>query len=166
MICDLYDVILIINENVLIAKEINAQGVHLGRADMYISEARSILGEDAIIGGVANNIKDVERLIEQKADYIGLGPFAVTEGVNSLNPVLGIDGYDEILGELKMVYSLDETPIIASGGIDIHDVDSALSLGIYWVSVSGLLTNYFSSVAGLLKTIERKTFKLEVLNEY
>ncbi|MGB0887630.1 MAG: thiamine phosphate synthase [Vicingaceae bacterium] len=163
IICDLYDVILIINDNVAIAKEINAHGVHLGKADMYISEARSILGEDAIIGGTANILKDVERLIDQKANYIGLGPFKFTETKKNLSPVLGLEGYEKIINDLKTFYSIDETPIIAIGGIDVYDIDPLLDTGVFGIAVSGLLTNDFSITEGLLKTIDRKSFKLEVL---
>jgi thiamine-phosphate pyrophosphorylase len=165
IICDLYDVILIVIDNVAITNEINAHGVHLGATDMYISEARSILGEHTIIGGTANTLKDVERLIEQKADYIGLGPFKFTETKKNLSPVLGLEGYDEILDELKTYYSLDETPIIAIGGIDIYDVDSILDTGVFGIAVSGMLTNDFTNTDGLLKTIERKSFKLEALTK-
>ena len=162
-ICDLYDVILIINDNVEVANQINAHGVHLGRADMYVSEARFILGENAIIGGTANTQKEVERLIEQGANYIGLGPLRFTETKKELSPMLGTEGYDEILNQLKMNYSLNETPIIAIGGIELDDLDSLLDTGVYGVAVSGLLTKDFTNVTELLKTIERKSFKLEAL---
>jgi thiamine-phosphate pyrophosphorylase len=165
IICDLYDVILIINDNVAIASEIDAHGVHLGSSDMYISEARSILGKDAIIGGTANTLKDIERLIGQQANYIGLGPFKFTETKKNLSPVLGLDGYQEILSELKHSYLLSETPIIAIGGIDIYDVDAILDTGVFGIAVSGLLTTDFSLTTALIKTIGRKSFKLEALNK-
>ncbi len=160
IICDLYDVILIINDNVDIANEINAHGVHLGKTDMYISEARSILGEDAIIGGTANTLKDVERLIEQKANYIGLGPYSKTETKNNLSPVLGLSGYSELLNELKMFYALSETPIIAIGGIDMYDIEPILSTGIYGVAVSGLLTDNFSITNRLHTILEQPTISV------
>jgi len=163
IICDLYDVTLIINDDVNIAKKINAHGVHLGKTDMYISEARMILGENAIIGGTANTQKDVERLIEQKADYIGLGPYSHTETKRNLSPVIGLGGYDEILNELKTYYSLEETPIIAIGGIDLYDVEPIFRTGIYGVAISGVITNNFSITQGLLKIIERNVFKLDAL---
>ena len=155
IICDLYDVVLIINDNVGIANEINAHGVHLGRTDMYISEARSILGENAIIGGTANTLEDVERLVEQRANYIGLGPFSHTETKQNLSPILGLSGYSELLNELKMYYSLSETPIIAIGGIDMYDIEPILSTGIYGVAVSGLLTNNFSITERLHTILEQ-----------
>lgn len=156
----MYDVILIINDNVAVAKEVNAHGVHLGRTDMYISEARSILGEDAIIGGTANTLKDVERLIEQKANYIGLGPYSKTETKKNLSPVLGLSGYSELLNELKMFYALNETPIIAIGGIDMYDIEPILSTGIYGVAVSGLLTNNFSITNRLYTILEQPTISV------
>ncbi len=160
IICDLYDVILIINDNVAIANQINAHGVHLGRTDMYISEARSILGEDAIIGSAANSLKDVERLIEQKADYIGLGPFTSDGTKSNLNPVLGLSGYAELLNELKTYYSLGETPIIAIGGIDMYDIEPILSTGIYGVAVSGLLSNDFNITDRLQTILEQPTISV------
>ncbi len=156
VICDLYDVILIINDNVEVAKKVNAHGVHLGRADMYISEARSILGENAIIGGTANTLKEVEGLIEQGANYIGLGPFTFTETKKALSPVLGIEGYDKILNQLKTYYSLQETPIIAIGGIEIENIDPLLETGIYGIAVSGLLSNDFSKTEELLTILNKE----------
>jgi len=155
IICDLYDVLLIINDNVAIAKEINAHGVHLGATDMYIAEARSILGDDAIIGVTANTLKDVERLIEQKADYIGLGPFAFTETKINLSPVLGLTGYAKLINELKTYYALSETPIVAIGGIGIDDIEPLMGTGIYGIAVSGLLTNDFSITDKLHEILEQ-----------
>ena len=163
IICDLYDVILIINDNVEVADKVNAHGVHLGRADMYISEARSILGEHAIIGGTANTIKDVERLIEQGANYIGLGPYRFTNTKKQLSPMLGAEGYDEILNQLKTYYSLNETPIVAIGGIEMEDINELMETGVYGVAVSGMLTNDFSITERLLKTIDRNQFKFDAL---
>ena len=156
IICDLYDVILIINDNVEVAEKVNAHGVHLGRADMYISEARSILGENAIIGGTANTLKEVERLIEQGANYIGLGPLRFTETKKQISPMLGFNGYDEILNQLKTYYSLNDTPIIAIGGIELGDIDLLLETGVYGVAVSGLLTNDFSNTEHLLNKLDNE----------
>ena len=130
---------------------------------MYIAEARKILGEDAIIGGTANTQKDIERLIEQKANYIGLGPYSYTKTKKNLSPVIGLEGYDEILNELKSYYALAETPIIAIGGIDLYDVEPILKTGVHGVAVSGLITNNFSITHRLLKIIERNMLLLDTL---
>ncbi len=165
LICDLYDVILIISDDVNIAKEVNAHGVHLAKADMYISEARTILGEDAIIGATANTLNDIERLIEQKASYITLGPYSLIEKGKNSNTALGLAGYDEILNELKSYYSLNDIPIIATGGIDLYDVEPILRTGIFGVAVSELITNDFHVIQGLIKTIDRNVFKMEALHK-
>ena len=74
-----------------------ADGVHLGKNDMSPSDARKILGNGYIIGGTANTLDDIERLIKEGVDYIGLGPFRYTETKKNLSPILGIDGYKKIL---------------------------------------------------------------------
>ena len=156
IICDLYEVILIINDNVEVAKQVNAHGVHLGRADMYISEARSILGEHAIIGGTANSQKEVERLIEQGANYIGLGPFRFTSTKKELSHFLGLKGYVEMLNKLKIKYALSEIPIIAVGGIEMEDVENLLETGVFGIAVSGVLTKDYSNTEKLLTILNNE----------
>jgi len=133
-VCKKYKAKLIINDNVRIAKEISADGVHLGKSDLNVSEARKILGDGFIIGGTANDFIDIENLAAKKVDYIGLGPFRFTRTKENLSPVLGVDGYQKIIQacrEIKM-----EIPIIAIGGILIEDIKDLLSLGIYGVAIS------------------------------
>ena len=75
ILCQEYSATFIINDNVPLALEIDADGVHLGLKDMKIANAREILGKDKIIGGTANTLEDIKKQINQGADYIGLGPF-------------------------------------------------------------------------------------------
>ena len=100
-ICDKFQATLIINDNVEICKRINADGVHLGKQDMQIVEARKILGENKIIGGTTNAENDILELVEQGVDYVGLGPFKFTKTKNNLSPTLGIDGYKNILQSIN-----------------------------------------------------------------
>ncbi len=149
IICNLYDVTLIINDNVEIAKEVNAHGVHLGKKDIHPIDAREILGESAIIGGTANTIEDVLSLVDH-VDYIGLGPYKFTPTKQDLSPFLGPSGYKEILTQLKSICSVNELSIIAIGGIEIDDIEPLLETGVYGIAVSGLITNNFSNVEQLL----------------
>src|ERR1035437_10002712 len=71
LVCRKYNVKLIINDNVSIAKAVNADGVHLGKTDMSPLEARLLLGADAIIGGTANTFEDIKILAASGIDYIG-----------------------------------------------------------------------------------------------
>jgi len=138
-ICKLYKAKLIINDNVLLAKEINAAGVHLGKEDMSLTEARKILGEKFIIGGTANTIEDIMRLHRMNVDYIGLGPFRFTSTKEKLSPVIGINGYIYMFPELKRRDM--NIPVIAVGGIRTGDVKSLIKAGVYGVALSSAITN-------------------------
>lgn len=101
LLCDAYCATFIINDHVSLAHEVDADGVHLGLTDMTISEAREILGAEKIIGGTANTFSDVEQRITENCNYIGLGPFQFTSTKEKLSPVLGLEGYSDIIKKLK-----------------------------------------------------------------
>ena len=126
-----YSAVLIINDHARLVLETGAHGVHLGKNDMCASEARALLGKDKIIGGTANTLEDVISLIHNDVDYIGLGPFRFTTTKKKLSPVLGFDGYRQIMQQLKM--SGCHAPVVAIGGITLSDVDALLQ-----TEVSGL----------------------------
>ena len=76
--CKEADATFIIDDRVQLVKELHADGVHLGKNDMPIQEARQILGDGFIIGGTANTLEDVISHAKAGADYIGCGPFRYT----------------------------------------------------------------------------------------
>lgn len=133
-VCRNYGAKLIINDNVALAKEIGADGVHLGRADMPVDKARTLLGADFIIGGTANTFSDIENLAKAGVDYIGLGPFRFTETKDNLSPVLGIEGYQQILKQCQEAGIT--IPIIAIGGLTLGDIKPLKMAGIYGIAVS------------------------------
>ncbi|MFG6685299.1 thiamine phosphate synthase [Mariniflexile sp. HNIBRBA6329] len=133
---------LIINDHYKIAREVKADGVHLGKTDACPLEAKSYLGKFYSVGGTANTLEDCKRLIEKKVDYIGLGPFKFTETKTNLSPVLGILGYQTIIDALQT-----KTPIIAIGGIMVSDVPELLKTGIYGVAASGEITKNFNNIS-------------------
>lgn len=136
-ICSTYQTIFIINDNVELAKKIDSDGVHLGLQDMPVVEARQILGPDKIIGGSANTLKDVLVRIDEKCDYIGLGPYRFTKTKEKLSPVLSLESYKFILDQILNI----NIPVYAIGGICAEDVDAILQTGIYGIAVSGAITN-------------------------
>lgn len=138
-ICDTYKATLLINDNVEVAKSINAEGIHLGKDDMCPLEARSVLTNEIIIGGTANTLEDCLQLIDKKVDYIGLGPFRFTETKKKLSPILGLEGYQKIITALQKQGC--HIPIYAIGGIKTEDIDALFNTGVYGIAVSGLLTN-------------------------
>lgn len=137
VLCLKYEAKLLINDHVQLAKAFGVDGVHLGKEDMPPAEARAILGDDFIIGSTANTIEDIRELGKQPIDYIGLGPFRYTTTKEKLSPVLGVEGYREILSEMKRQEI--NIPVIAIGGIVVTDVLSILSTGVYGIAISGLI---------------------------
>src|SRR5690606_608824 len=130
----------IINDHVQIAKEIDADGVHLGLKDTSIETARNIFGENKIIGGTANTISDVLQRMNEPCDYIGLGPLRFTSTKEQLSPILGFEGYKKIIQNLKEK-SLEIPKIFAIGGVVVNDIKLLQQIGIYGVAVSGQITN-------------------------
>jgi len=127
----------IINDYLEVAKEIDADGVHLGKEDTCPKKARNILGENKIVGGTANTLEDCKSLVNSGVDYIGLGPFNFTKTKKKLSPVLGVEGYQFIMESLKKQNST--TPIIAIGGITLEDLPNLKNTGVSGVAISGFL---------------------------
>ncbi len=136
-VCVRFDAKVIINDNVALAHEILADGVHLGKTDMKPGEARSILGENFIIGGTANTFDDILILQSEGVDYIGLGPFRFTATKEKLSPVLGMNGYKKIMEKCKKENIA--IPVIAVGGIKSEDVRELIKTGVHGVAVSSAI---------------------------
>lgn len=137
--CKEYGATFIIDDHVGLAKRIHADGVHLGRNDMPIAEARALLGNDYIIGGTANTIEDVRNHWRDGADYIGCGPFRFTTTKKNLSPILGLEGYSKIIAQMK-----DEDidiPIVAIGGITFDDIPEIMATGVTGIAMSGGILN-------------------------
>ena len=138
MLCKEYLATFIINDDVPLAKQLNADEVHLGLNDMSVTEARTILKKSKIIGGTANTFDQVLQRASENCNYIGLGPFQFTETKENLSPILGLEGYQKIINQMKE-YNID-IPVYAIGGISLEHVDSILETGIHGIAVSGLIT--------------------------
>ena len=135
--CENRHALLIIDDYVEVAREVKADGVHLGKNDMPIEEARKILGEGFIIGGTANTFEDVKRHYEAGADYLGIGPFRFTTTKKNLSPVLGLEGYRNI--KQQMIEADIILPAVAIGGITVEDIPAILATGIEGIAMSGAI---------------------------
>lgn len=138
-LCKEHGATFVLDDHVEWVEKTGADGVHLGKNDMPIDEARKILGSDKIIGGTANTFEDVERLYRQGADYIGCGPFRFTTTKKNLSPVLGLEGYQHIVDQMKS-HGIN-IPIVAIGGILESDIKSILATGVSGIAVSGGILN-------------------------
>ena len=138
-VCDLFNAKLIVNDFPHVAKAVTAWGIHVGLQDLPVAEVRAIVGKDMIVGGTANTFEHIQQRANEGVNYIGLGPFRFTTTKEKLSPVLGLEGYQQIMHKVKTAGI--QLPIVAIGGILPDDVPGLLAAGIHGVAVSGVITN-------------------------
>ena len=130
-LCKKYNVPFVINDNVEIAKEIDADGVHVGQDDMEAGDVRALLGEDKIIGVSAHNVE--EALLAQKrgADYLGVGAVHATGTKSEAKPLTWQD--------IKDICDSVAIPITAIGGVKLDNMLELRGTGVDGVAiVSGI----------------------------
>ena len=149
--CRGYGAKLIVDDRVDVALRIGADGVHLGKNDMPVADARLKAGEHFIIGGTANTFEDVQRLYRDGADYIGCGPLRFTETKQRLSPILGLDGYRRILAEMKEAQI--RLPIVAIGGVTADDIADLQAIGLTGIALSGSVLRATDPIAEMRRII-------------
>ena len=137
-ICKHYGVKIIINDAVQVAKEVDADGVHLGLEDMSVLKAREILSESKIIGATIHSDHEINDSIMAYADYIGMGPFRQSSTKTNLTPVLNEFEYR------SMIKQVDPKPVYLIGGIDLEDFALNSKLGNHGIAVC---SNLFNGIA-------------------
>lgn len=134
-LCKEHEAIFIIDDYVDLAKKLEADGVHLGKNDMPVAEARRTLGEGFLIGGTANTFEDIQAHCRNGADYIGCGPFRHTTTKKNLSPILGLEGYAGIIR--RMEEEGISLPVVAIGGITAEDIPAIMRTGVSGIALSG-----------------------------
>ena len=124
-VCRSYGIPLIINDDISVAKEIGADGVHLGQDDLPAKEVRRSF--NGIIGVSAHNEKEAAKAHEDGADYIGCGAVFSTTTKSDTNS-LGVDG-------LKRISATSKLPMVAIGGIDENNAHQLKGTGISGIAV-------------------------------
>lgn len=137
-LCREHNAVLIINDHAAVARAVDADGLHLGLGDMPVAEARRLLGPGKIIGGTANTLADVLQRAAEQCDYVGLGPFRFTTTKEKLSPVLGLEGYRDMMQALTTAGIT--LPVYAIGGLQTGDVTGLTGAGVYGIAVSGLIS--------------------------
>lgn len=138
-LCKEADAILVIDDRVELVKEMEVTGVHLGKKDMPVAEARNLLEGGPIIGATANTAGDIFALKGIDVDYVGLGPFRHTTTKENLSPILGLEGYSKIMKEIREAGV--QLPVVAIGGISLEDIDDVMATGVNGVAISGAIIN-------------------------
>ena len=143
-VCRKYGVPLLINDDVMLAKKIGAEGVHVGQSDMAAAEARSILGPDAIIGVTARTIEQAQAAEKAGADYLGSGAVFGTSTKKDAKP-LDPAYFQQICESVSI-------PVVAIGGITANNIRQ----------LEGRKMSGFAIVSGIFaaQDIEAQTKKL------
>ena len=126
-LCRKYNVPFVINDNVEIARKINADGVHVGQCDMKAGDVRAILGEDKILGVSAQTVEQALLAEKQGADYLGVGAVFPTGSK--------ADAEDVSYETLKSICEAVNIPVVAIGGISTGNVLKLKGSGISGIAV-------------------------------
>ena len=127
-ITDKYNIPLIINDNVKVAKLVNADGVHIGQSDEELTEARKELGDDKIIGVSVSNIEEALKAQKDGADYLGIGAIFFTGSKKDINVPIGIENLKKIVDSISI-------PNVAIGGIHLDNISDVIKTGVDGVAV-------------------------------
>ena len=126
-ICNENKIPFIVNDNVLLAKKINADGVHVGQEDMEAGKVREMIGEDKILGVSAQTVEEAILAEKAGADYLGVG---------AVFPTGSKDDAVEVTHEtLKAICEAVSIPVVAIGGITYENMVELKSTGIAGISV-------------------------------
>ena len=127
MLCKAYNVPFVINDNVDIALEMDADGVHVGQSDMEAGDVRAKLGPDKIIGVSAQTVEQAVLAEKRGADYLGVGAVFPTNSKD--------DATDVSYETLKAICQAVSIPVIAIGGITKDNVEELSGSGICGIAV-------------------------------
>ena len=132
-ICKKFKVKFLINDDVYLAKELNADGCHLGQKDMNIHKARTIIGNKIIGVTCHNSLKLAKLAIKRKANYLAFGAFnsSKTKKIK----------YKASINLLKKARKITKTPIVAIGGINSENYKKLLLNNANFLAISGYIWN-------------------------
>ncbi len=127
-----HDGLLIINDYVDIATTTGADGVHLGQTDLAITEARSLLGPNKLIGLSTHNLTQLRQAILEPIDYVALGPIHQSPTKSGHAPEVGVKVLEEAC-------KLSPLPVVAIGGINEGNIAAIYAAGATCAAVISVL---------------------------
>jgi thiamine-phosphate pyrophosphorylase len=119
---------LTVDDRVDVALAVGVRAVHLGRDDLDVATARSMLGDGAVIGATVNSPSEAVSVARQRVDYLGVGPVFGTRSKAHPAPALGLEG-------LRAIVRLTRRPVVAIGGVTADNAAEALAAGAHGVAV-------------------------------
>jgi thiamine-phosphate pyrophosphorylase len=126
-LCKKYGVHFVVNDNVEIAKRMNADGVHVGQSDMEAGNVRALLGKNKILGVSAQTVEQALLAEQRGADYLGVGAVFHTGSK--------ADADDVSHETLRAICDAVSIPVVAIGGIGKHNVLELCGSGIRGIAV-------------------------------
>ncbi len=153
-LCMRYHVPFVINDNVEIARKMDADGVHVGQSDMEAGDVRAILGDEKILGVSAQTVEQAILAEQRGADYLGVGAVFPTGSK--------ADAEDVSLETLKNICEAVDIPVIAIGGIGKNNVSQLRGSGICGVAV---ISAIFGAKDIRTATAELKTLTRQAVEE-
>ena len=151
-LCSEYRIPFIINDYVELAKEIGADGVHVGQSDIDVSNAREILGPAAIIGATAKTVEQALAAQKQGADYLGSGAVFGSHTKTDAKPMEHVC--------LQRICESVTIPVVAICGITKENVSALVGRGMSGVAVIG---GIFGQEEITKETIELKRKVVEMI---
>ncbi len=132
-ICKKYNTKFLINDDVVLAKQLNSDGCHLGQKDMDIVDARKILKKKIIGITCHNSIRLAKLAIKNKANYLAFGAFSFSKTKKIK--------YKAKISLLKMIKKITKTPVVAIGGINSDNYKNLLLNKANFLAISGYIWN-------------------------
>lgn len=126
-LCKEYQVPFVIDDNVELARKVDADGVHVGQHDMEAWDVRKLIGPDKILGVSAQTVEQAVQAEKSGADYLGVGAVFPTSSKE--------DAEDVPFETLKEICQAVSIPVIAIGGITAHNIKELKGSGIKGIAV-------------------------------
>ena len=127
-LCKKYDVPFIVNDDIELALEIDADGVHVGQDDLGVDEIRKLM-PNKIIGLSIGNEEELKQSKVEYVDYVGVGPVYVTQSKDDAGGAIGYEGL-ELMRKL-----LPQMPLVAIGGIQTQHIKNVMKTNVDGVSI-------------------------------
>lgn len=133
-------VTLVMNDRADICIAADYDGVHVGQDDLSPQGARTVIGDDRILGVSTHNLDQLKEADDGPADYIAYGPIFATSSKREHDPVVGIEG-------IRAARTATRKPLVAIGGITRSNARSVIDAGADSVAVISDLLNSPTKVA-------------------
>ncbi|KAI9291215.1 thiamine biosynthetic bifunctional enzyme [Neoconidiobolus thromboides FSU 785] len=124
-LCQIYGVRFVINDNIKVAIEVDADGIHIGQEDMELREALELTGSKIPIGVSVKDVREANKAIQDGASYLGIGPVYPTNTKKLNKEIIGIDGVKQILNVIDT-----RIPVVAISGINENNINELMEKAI------------------------------------